>query len=171
MNQAAVWVSILIVIVLVGGGVFLYRSTTPQETANMLATNSPDVSPNGFLQYAPGSSPITDSDQLAATPTASTSPLTSPAAKGTVTISMTDTGFSPATVTVKLGTTVRFVNNGQAPHWPASDPHPIHNGLPGFDAKHGLQTGEEYSFTFTKVGTWGFHDHLNISSRGAVIVQ
>ncbi|MBI3251353.1 MAG: hypothetical protein HYZ62_00405, partial [Candidatus Andersenbacteria bacterium] len=64
------------------------------------------------------------------------------------TISITDTGFEPAQVTVAPGATVTFVNNGQALHWPASAPHPTHTALPGFDAKKGLATGESYSFTF-----------------------
>ncbi|MDZ4225407.1 MAG: cupredoxin domain-containing protein [Candidatus Andersenbacteria bacterium] len=88
-----------------------------------------------------------------------------------VTVDIGDTGFTPATVTVAAGTKVTFVNNGQAAHWPASDPHPVHTDLPGFDAKHGLQTGEEYSFVFDKVGSWGFHDHLNPTLTGEIVVS
>jgi plastocyanin len=88
---------------------------------------------------------------------------------GEVTISMTSSGFIPDTVTVKSGTKVTFVNNDSTPHWPASDPHPIHNGLAGFDALKGLVKGESYSFTFTKAGSFGFHDHLNPSSQGIFI--
>lgn len=118
----------------------------------------------------PGGQPI----QLAPTvsPEAPTSPAVSesPAAT-TATISISDTGFSPATVRVKVGTTVTFVNNGQAAHQPVSNPHPVHTDLPGFAARKGLVTGEEYLFVFTKVGTWGFHDHLNTALRGSVVVE
>jgi plastocyanin len=72
---------------------------------------------------------------------------------------------------VKAGTTVTFINNGQALHRPASDPHPIHTGLPGLDAGKGLATGETYVFTFTKVGTFGMHDHFNTSLKATIIVQ
>lgn len=104
------------------------------------------------------------------TPVPSPSPSSSPATSA-MTVSMTDTGFSPATITVPAGTTVTFVNNGQAAHRPASNPHPTHTDLPGFDATRALQTGESYSFTFTKVGTWGYHDHPNPSTKGQVVVQ
>lgn len=77
-----------------------------------------------------------------------------------VTITMSEAGFSPASVTVKPGTRVQFINNGQAQHWPASDVHPTHTVLPGFDAKRGLATGETYAFTFSKAGVWACHDHL-----------
>ena len=90
---------------------------------------------------------------------------------GTAEIDITSAGFSPAAITVKSGTVVTFKNLDSAQHWPASNPHPTHTDLPGFDALKGLATGETYSFTFTQVGTWGFHDHLNpIENHGSVTV-
>ena len=98
-------------------------------------------------------------------------PTVTPATAGeTVTISMTDTGFEPAEVTITAGDTVTFINNAQAAKWPASDVHPSHEVLPAFDAKRGLATGEEYSFTFTEPGTWKYHDHLRASQGGSVTV-
>lgn len=89
----------------------------------------------------------------------------------TATISMTAEGFVPSTVTVETGTTVTFVNNDSAPHWPASAFHPTHLELPGFDSLEGVAAGASYSFTFTEVGTWKFHDHLNPSLFGSVTVE
>ena len=88
-----------------------------------------------------------------------------------VQISITSAGFVPANVTVAPGTTVVFVNNDTTKHWPASGPHPTHTALPGFDSKPGLAPGQSYEFTFDKVGTWAFHDHLNPSVSGSVTVQ
>jgi len=51
--------------------------------------------------------------------------------------------------------------------WVASTPHPIHNDLPGFDAKAAMAS---YSFTFDKVGEWGLHNHLRPSDTGTIIV-
>jgi len=85
-------------------------------------------------------------------------------------ISITDAGFVPDKLTVKAGTQVTFMNNGQALHWPASDNHPLHRLLPGFDAKKGLTTGEEYAFTFNKTGEWTYHDNLLPNLTGVVIV-
>lgn len=91
-------------------------------------------------------------------------------AAGQQTIEITASGFSPATVSVKKGTTVIFVNRDSTPHWPASGMHPTHQLCPGFDALRGLQTGESYRFTFNDVKECPFHDHLNVSLRGKVTV-
>ena len=88
-----------------------------------------------------------------------------------VVVSMTDTGFFPSTITVKAGTIISFVNDGQALHWPASDPHPAHDGLPGFDAGDGVATGDTFEFQFDRIGEWSFHDHLVPSQTGKIIVE
>ena len=94
----------------------------------------------------------------------------------------TSTGFSPATVTIAKGGTVTFVDQSGNPMWVASNPHPIHNGYSGttvaqhcpdtadiaFDQCH---TGNTYTFTFLKAGTWGYHNHAQHSDTGTVIVQ
>ncbi len=86
-------------------------------------------------------------------------------------INITSTGFSPSTVTIKKGDYVQFTNQDTAAHWPASNPHPTHTDYPGFDALKRLNTGDIYRFQFEKVGSWGFHDHLNPSTHGTVIVK
>ncbi len=105
-------------------------------------------------------------------PEASLAPSISPLAKtGVVKITVSEEGFSPANVTVSAGTSITFVNNGQAAHWPASDIHPTHDILPGFDAKRGLATGETYTYTFTEVGVWHCHDHLMPQQTCVITVQ
>ena len=86
------------------------------------------------------------------------------------TIEITASGFSPAAVSVKKGTTVIFVNRDSIPHWPASGMHPTHQLCPGFDALRELQTGESYQFTFNDAKECPFHDHLNVSLRGKVTI-
>lgn len=86
-------------------------------------------------------------------------------------VSIDDEGFSPATLTVAAGTTIVFTNNGQGLHWVASDPHPTHTNVPGLDSKKGLATGESFSFTFTKPGTYTMHDHLAATYKATIIVQ
>lgn len=78
--------------------------------------------------------------------------------------------FNPQEVKIKKGGKVTWVNKSQNPVQPASNPHPIHTDYPGFDALRGLANGESYSFTFDKVGSWGYHNHLNPSIRGEVKV-
>ena len=79
--------------------------------------------------------------------------------------------FSPTAITVKKGTTVTWTNTGSAKVWIASDPHPVHNGYPGFDSGTDLRAGESYSFTFDRPGSWGYHNHFNPTVRGSVIVE
>jgi plastocyanin len=78
-------------------------------------------------------------------------------------VQMTSAGFSPNTLTVKKGDTVKFINNDTANHWPASAPHPTHTDYPAFDPKKAIAPSDSWSFTFDKVGNWKYHDHLNSS--------
>lgn len=101
-------------------------------------------------------------------------------------IEMTASGFSPDTITVSAGETVTFVNKDTVKRWPATDIHPTHTVYPGsdikacfnggdssgmFDSCRGLEPGETYSFTFTEVGTWDYHDHLKARFTGTVVVE
>ena len=169
MSRAMVW-TIGIIIVVVVGGLIAFQATAPQDDSLLPVTISPtvDEEENGLGVLPVGTLGATDT-----TETEYTSPTVSPTAATTTNavVNMSDTSFSPSTLTVAVGTTVTFTNNGQGNHWPASDPHPTHTGLAGFDAKQGLATGESYSFTFTKAGTFGYHDHLNPSLRGTITVQ
>ncbi len=92
-------------------------------------------------------------------------------ASGTFTVAIIPDGeFEPVTSFVKVGTAVTFKNNSDKPHWVASDPHPAHTDLPGFDAKAAIAPGASYTYTFDKVGRWLYHDHLNPAFGGAVVV-
>ena len=101
-------------------------------------------------------------------------------------IKITSSGFTPSELTISRGETVTFINKDTEEHWPASAQHPTHTIYPGsniekcgtaeqesiFDACHGLSPGESWSFTFNEVGTWNYHEHLDISfGFGKVIVQ
>ncbi len=85
-------------------------------------------------------------------------------------ITITSSGFSPSAVTVKAGTVVTWTNSSGADVRVASDPHPTHTDLPELDSST-LANGDSYSFTFTKVGTWGYHDHFEPTLKGSVTVQ
>jgi len=89
----------------------------------------------------------------------------------TKTISFTGSSFSPQSISVKPGDTVTFVNNASVGMWIASAPHPTHTDYPEFDAKKIYGPGESYTFTFTKVGTWKFHNHMNPTYFGSVTVR
>lgn len=87
------------------------------------------------------------------------------------TIRITAQGFDPGNVEIIKGKSVLFINDDISPHWPASDVHPLHTLCPGFDALRGLKTREQYRVTFTKSKTCSFHDHLNPSLTGVIIIK
>src|SRR6266480_1432766 len=83
-------------------------------------------------------------------------PTPSPSVKpGQATVVYKAGAFSPANLTVKVGQTVTFMSEGGSVQV-ASDPHPQHTNLPGFDSKGPISQGKSYTFTFTKKGTWGY---------------
>lgn len=100
-------------------------------------------------------------------------------------ISATDSGFSPSSITIKKGETITFMSESLQPAWPASAIHPTHTVYPGsniakcgtteengiFDSCKGLLKGEAWSFQFDIPGTWKYHDHLNPSQYGTIIVE
>lgn len=173
MKTLSMFLAIVAVIVLVLIGLAFYRTNSDQtsttsETTQQTDEGGPSEAPiNQFVQEAPTGSlpPNPENGEEATTP----NPSVQPGEK--VTVQIDETGFHPQTVTIASGTTVTFVNNGQAAHWPASDVHPTHTVLPGFDSKRGLETGETYEFTFTQKGTWSMHDHLFPTHTGSIVVQ
>lgn len=88
-----------------------------------------------------------------------------------VTYTATNAGFSPTVLHVKVGTTVMFKNMSNEGLWVASNPHPVHTGLPGLDARKSYGNGEVYMFTFTKIGTFGYHNHLHPEMMGTIVVE
>ncbi len=89
----------------------------------------------------------------------------------TVNVAIADSGFEPEVLAINSGDTVVWTSNKDSGAWPASDDHPTHTKLPGFDALKGLSKDQTYRFTFTKAGTWGYHDHLHPNVIGNIIVK
>lgn len=86
-----------------------------------------------------------------------------------MTITFKDGGFEPETITVKKGTAITVKNESSRDVKFSSADHPTHrlNSEMNLDT---LSPGESTSYTATKVGTWGYHDHLDSSKTGVVIV-
>ncbi len=86
------------------------------------------------------------------------------------TITYTDNGFEPATVTVKAGTTIRVKNNSSKSLQFSSDDHPTHTKDKELN-KSVLAPGKSETFSVSSVGTNGFHNHLNPDHIGTLIVE
>jgi plastocyanin len=82
-----------------------------------------------------------------------------------------DDKFVPQTLEINPGDSVLFISKASREVWPASDSHPTHNLYPEFDTQRPLAPGEKWKFTFTKPGTWEFHDHLLSQMSGKIFVK
>lgn len=157
MNTKLLWILIVVVIVLIGAW-FAFGRTT--DMPDDMATTTPTTILNDTTA-APGGE--------------------------TVTVTYTDTGFSPQTATIAVGDTVRFVNNAGSEMWVAADEHPTHTSYDGtstrdhcadgvnttgsFDQCARVGAGASWSYTFTKTGSFDYHNHARAADSGTVTVQ
>ena len=82
----------------------------------------------------------------------------------TVQVKIDNFAFTPAQLTVAPGTTVEWVNRDDIPHTVVSDDKTT------FKSK-ALDTDDKFSFTFTKLGTYGYFCSVHPKMTGKVIVQ
>ncbi|KKT73460.1 MAG: hypothetical protein UW69_C0064G0005 [Microgenomates group bacterium GW2011_GWA2_44_7] len=140
------------VLILAGVWVLAGRGTTQSQGAQVIAsTIVSTTTPKTQVEILPSDNPLEN--------------MANP-----VTVSHQNSVFSPASVKIKAGQAVKFINEDTNPVWIASGPHPSHTNYPGFDALKGMAKGESYLFVFNKVGTWGYHNHLAPGEKGTVEV-
>jgi plastocyanin len=96
-------------------------------------------------------------------PSATTAP--APAAGANV-VMIRNFAFSPATLTVRAGTTVTWTNDDSPPHAIASDA-----GSPVTFSSSPLANGATFSFTFTQAGSYPYHCSIHPSMKGTIIVE
>lgn len=161
MNKAVI--AIIAVAIVIAGSYFLLINYGIPEPIS-------DLSPQPIIQE--NSRLVSES----AVQTANTEESTSNN-QGVVTYS--DSGYSPNPLRIKAGATVTFKNSSSRAMWTASAMHPTHRAYPitggcigsTFDACRGVQSGDSWSFKFDIAGTWKYHDHLNPSATGSIIVE
>ncbi len=85
-------------------------------------------------------------------------------------ITLTANGFSPATLTIKLGAKVTWANKSGSAATVNSNPHPVHTAYQPLNLGN-FSDGGTLSLTFDKPGTYGYHNHLNPSQSGTIVVQ
>lgn len=152
-----IFLGLLVVAAGVLAGWYFLRGTGPAMTPSESMTTSP--TPAGSNLGAPP-----------ATNETGTSGLEKGGVMQRTVVTLSDSGFAPQTVSVKAGDTITFVNESSGQMWVASDPHPVHTLLSGFDELTSVGKGGTYEYTFAKVGTWTYHNHVNPSVKGTVKV-
>lgn len=136
-------IGIIIVVILGVGGYVIFRSPSKADTANTRTSTTTQ-------------SPSTDT---------STTKVSSSA-----TITFDGSKFSPDTLTVPSGTVLTLKNTSSTDVQMDSDPHPVHTD--DTDLNVGLvASGQSKTFTVTKTGTFGFHDHLDQTIQGKITIQ
>ncbi len=161
-TSTVVWVIVVVLIIVGLGWWFVAQAPSPAPASveqNSSAASSSDqgMQDNGVIPSATQSNSIT--------------------------VTYDGISFTPAQVTIPVGGGVTWIDNSSQ-MWIASNPHPVHTGYDGtsrdqhcaagytgpapFDQ---CAAGSNFSFTFTKAGSWGYHDHLNHVAQGTVVVQ
>ena len=84
-----------------------------------------------------------------------------PASEAAVTID--NFNFTPATITIKSGTTVRWTNRDDIPHTVVADDKSFKSKV--------LDTDEQFTYTFTKPGTYKYFCSIHPKMTGSVVVQ
>jgi plastocyanin len=135
---------IIVIIVVLGIGAFVLFKKPTNKNNNQTANNSTSNT----------SSNSSNSSSTAAA----------------ATITYSDSGYSPATITVKSGDTVAIKNTSSHEVQFDSDPHPVHTD--DTDLNAGLvEPGQTKTFTVTQKGTFGYHNHLDPSQTGTIVIQ
>jgi plastocyanin len=78
-------------------------------------------------------------------------------------ISITTSGFEPAQATIASGETVTWTNNDAVSRQVIADG--------GAFSSPPIAPGTTYSFRFTRVGTFAYHERTKTSMKGAVVVR
>lgn len=86
------------------------------------------------------------------------------------TITLSTSGFSPAVLTVKVGDKVTWINQSGQEATVNSSPHPAHTDYQPLNLGS-FPDGGTLSLTFDKPGTYKYHNHLEPSQTGTIIVQ
>ena len=80
------------------------------------------------------------------------------------TVSIVDMSFSPATITVKVGTTVTWTNNDGMVHTVTADDA-------SFDSGNIAIMGGKYSKVFSTAGTYTYHCTIHPTMKGTIVVK
>lgn len=83
---------------------------------------------------------------------------------------VTTNGFTPQTLTVKAGTKVVWINQDKDVANVSSDVHPTHQVYPPLNLGN-FSSSSSVQLVFEKAGTYKYHNHLNPSQTGTIMVE
>jgi len=147
MNKTMKIVLALVVVVAIAGGALLMSNSKDDNKS----TNNGSSPNNSSSSNQSGSSSSDDSDVA-------------------MTITYNGTSFSESANSIKAGQKVKVVNDSSEALAFDSDPHPVHTDNTELNAGD-IGPGESKTFIVDKKGTWGYHNHLNSSQHGEIVVE
>jgi len=158
------WIAVIVGLLIIAAGAWWFTSGNQSAANNEAVVPTQDTTPTA----------TDNGTQVGVDVNVNTAPMTA-------TVTYSGSSFSPQEVTIKKGGTVTWKNASGANMWVASAQHPTHIVYSGTSrTEHCPDTsrtafdqcvgGGDYSFTFAKTGTWGYHDHLNPSAFGKIVV-
>lgn len=148
MNKAKYVITFIVVLAIAAGAIVLTQGKDKEPASNTAKT---DTAQESKTESSPAET-------------------AAPQRGSTVAISYTDNGFSPAQVTVKSGTTVTIKNESSGALQFDSDPHPQHTDNEELNVNN-VPPGDSETFVANRKGTFGYHNHLNASDTGTIIVE
>ena len=140
-------ITIIVVLLIVGGGVLLLgklgnKTNQPANVTNQTPSNA------GTSVNTGGEKP-----------------------KETIAnVTFGSSGFDPKTITIKTGTRVIWLNKSGGGATVNSAVHPTHQVYPPLNLGE-FPDGSSVQLVFDKPGTYNYHDHLNPSRTGTVVVE
>ncbi len=116
---------------------------------------SPTATPKPIVTTAPSATPMTTMPAPTVGPT--------PTMVQTTSVTIKDFEFTPASITVSVGATVTWTNDGPSTHTVTADDGSFNSG--------NLDKGKTFSHTFNTAGTFGYHCSIHPFMTATVVVQ
>ena len=150
MSKNVVIVLVVIIVLALAGWYFLkpQQLSAPQTPTDVTSTPTPTQSPTATEDAMMEKEQVMEKN----------------------TVQITSAGFSPKSISIKVGESVTWMNSDSQKHTVNSIPHPVHTDYQPLNLGV-IQPDNQKSLTFDKVGTYKYHDHLNPSLTGAVTVE
>jgi plastocyanin len=157
----------------IGMGIAAAASVTPAPVVTTPGRQSATTT-------APATATTTPATTAPATAAPTTPPTTAPAitdpfqprprSAATAHVSIVDFGYSPATITVTVGTTVTWSNTGSVIHSVTSDTGAF-DSSPSCPTGACIDPGGSFSHVFSTAGTFTYHCRVHSNMHGTVIVK
>jgi plastocyanin len=161
-----VWTVVALTVIFAGFRLFF---SNPDEQMATTTAQIAEVTSTTGASPTPAAKPVQYAPKEVRPPQGGT--VKPPAAVYDGVVTYTSSGFSPKTIEVKAGTTVRFVNKSNMPMRVVATQSSETPGDGGLNQQKSVSNGGTYDFHFSKTGTWLYQNLNDPSKVGAVVVK